>query len=134
MDRERKTTLLGERSGILNWALKGAERLVQQGYCFTKSDAAERATQSYQREQNPVAVFYQERLVYEKGQRSYRDDVLTTYVQWLAEEELSGQGTDSPQKFWKLLKDAAKSCGRPELSYGKRKGKRFLRDYRIGRN
>lgn len=134
MDRERKRKLLGERSGILNWALKGAERLMLQDYCFTKSDAAERATQNYQKEQNPVAAFYQERLVYEKGQRTYRDNVLISYVHWLAEEELSGQGTDSPQKFWKLLKDAVKSCGRPELSIGKRNGKRFLRDYRIGKN
>lgn len=133
MDRDRKGKLFAELSGILNWCLQGAARLVQQGYRFTKSKAAEHVTRSYQREQNPVAAFYKERLVHEKGQRSYRDDILAAYARWLKAEGLSAQGTDSPQRFWKLLNDVVKSCGGMELSYGKRKGKRFLRDHRIQR-
>lgn len=131
MDKNRKEKLNKELSGILNWALNGAKRLIQQKYQFTRSEAVERITQEYQKEQNPVAAFYEECLVYESGSKVYRKEILDRYIRWLNQECQSAQGTDSPHRFWRLLNQAAKTSGRPELSYGKNNGRRYLKEYRI---
>lgn len=129
MDKERKAKLLKEKSGILNWSMQGAKRLLEREYRFTEATAVEQAMKSYQQEQNPVAVFYKEELRHQLGKRIHRKELLDYYRKWMEQNGISARGTDSPQKFWKLLNHAAIMTGAKELIYSTVKGAKVLKDY-----
>lgn len=129
MDKERKAKLLKEKSGILNWSIQGAKRLLEQNYRFTEAKSVEQAMKAYQQEQNPVATFFQEELQYQQGKRISRKELLGYYINWLEQNGISSRGTDSPQKFWKLLGNAATMSGAEPLDYLTIHGKLVLKDY-----
>ena len=84
---------------------------------------------AYQQEQNPVATFFQEELQYQQGKRISRKELLGYYINWLEQNGISSRGTDSPQKFWKLLGNAATMSGAEPLDYLTIHGKLVLKDY-----
>jgi P4 family phage/plasmid primase-like protien len=56
----------GEVPGILNWSIAGLQRLRDQGD-FTESQTANDAIETYKRDNNPALDFFEDYLVYEKG-------------------------------------------------------------------
>lgn len=125
MDKYLRDKLRKELEGILCWALEGATRLYQNQFLFSEADQIQKALKSYKLEQNPVPQFLKERLEYlpeykecakQKKLPPIRIDkreVLSAYEKWLRQQDLSGHGTESPYKFWKLLGQAAAVAGHP---------------------
>ncbi len=131
-NRGLKTEIIqSEMSGILNWALEGAKRLVQNNYVFTESKTAKKELEEYKADQNPVDCFYKEILVEDELSSEYKKDILKAYKDFLYAMGFSSRGSDSPQRFWKLLDNAAKINTNKKLEYKKVKGELKLNHYKI---
>ena len=57
MDVELTEKLMGELSGIFNWALEGYKRLDGQKFIFSESTAMSKSKKQYQQESNSVLDF-----------------------------------------------------------------------------
>ncbi len=67
VDRDiRRRIAASELPGIMNWALAGFKRLVDQGYQFSASAAVDRALIEYQMESNNVAQWCEDHVVLEE--------------------------------------------------------------------
>lgn len=131
MDKNLLEKVSEELSGILNWALEGAERLISNDYKFTESKAIEKITKAYKADQNPVESFYKEILIYEEESSETKKAILDAYKSWVDGQSISSRGTDSPQRFWKGLTNASKININQELEYKKVKGIVHLKNYRV---
>jgi len=58
--RELEAELKAEIPGIINWALKGLKRLMDNNFTFTESRSTEETWAFYRRKSNPVACFVEE--------------------------------------------------------------------------
>lgn len=131
MDKKLLEKVSEELSGILNWALEGAERLISNDYKFTESKAIEKITKAYKADQNPVESFYKEVLIFEEGSSETKKAILDAYKSWLDGQNISSRGTDSPQRFWKGLTNTSKIILNQELEYKKIKGILHLKNFKI---
>lgn len=132
MDKNRKAKILpGELGGILNWAIQGALKLMENGFEFTDSKKIKDIAAQYEAEQNPVQSFFREALKPEEGQRISRKQILELYRLWLQGQGMGARGTDSGQRFWKILENAATLAGHLKPRYSKIKGNLYLVDYGI---
>lgn len=131
MDRNLKEKASEELSGILNWAIEGAVRLINNGYKFTECEAIKKATEVYKEEQNPVETFSKDVLIYEEGCSETKKDVLDSYKLWIEGQNISSRGTESPQRFWKALSNSSKVLLDKELEYKKVQGILYLKNFRI---
>lgn len=101
--------LIDEMDGIVQWAISGLERLVENNYQFTNSSEVSRVMDKYKEEQDPVYLFYKDKLKYKLGARTNKKNILQSYALWLNTRMISPRGTDSSSKFWKELRRVAKS-------------------------
>lgn len=131
MDKSLKEKVTEELSGILNWSLEGAKRLINNDYKFTECEAIEKVTKAYKEEQNPIEGFFKEVLVYEAGSKELRKKVLEAYKLWIEGQNISARGSDSPQRFWKGLNNAGKIVLDMELEHRKIQGIMHLLDFKI---
>lgn len=132
MDKNRKAKILPkELGGILNWAIEGAVRLIENDFEFTGSKKIREISTQYEQEQNPVQAFFREVLKEAPGQRVSRKQILALYKLWIQAQGMEARGTDSGQRFWKLLENAAALAGKPKPHYLKIKGNLHLADYGI---
>ncbi|UZP04720.1 hypothetical protein JW813_06835 [Clostridium botulinum] len=131
MDKNLKEKVVPEMSGILNWAIEGAKRLMKNDYKFTESEAIEKVTKAYKEEQNPVESFLKDGLKYEEGHSETKKDVLEAYKSWIEGQNISSRGTESPQRFWKALSNSSKIVLDKELEYKKVQGTLHLKNFRI---
>lgn len=130
MDKHRKAKILPkELGGILNWAIEGAVRLIENDFEFTDSKKVREISAQYEQEQNPVQAFFHEVLEEKAGQRISRKQLLNHYKLWMQGQGIEARGTDSGQRFWKLLENAATLAGKPKPRYLKIKGNLHLADY-----
>ena len=63
MDKNLKDKVSEELSGILNWAIEGAKRLMNNDYKFTECEVIKKAIKDYKEEQNPVEAFSKDALI-----------------------------------------------------------------------
>lgn len=131
MDKDLPEKVSEELSGVLNWALEGAERLIRNDYKFTECKAIEKVTKAYKEEQNPIEAYFKEVLIYEEGVSETKKAILDGYKLWIEGQNISARGTDSPQRFWKGLTNASKIVLNKELEYKKIKGTLHLKNFRI---
>ncbi|HAT4340775.1 TPA: DNA primase [Clostridium perfringens] len=131
MDKNLKEKVLEELSGVLNWAIEGAKRLINNDYKFTECEAIEKVTKAYKEEQNPVEVFLKDALIYEEGNSETKKEILDSYKLWIEGQNISSRGTESPQRFWKALSNSAKIVLNKELEYKKVQGTLHLKNFRI---
>ena len=131
MDRNLKEKVSEELSGVLNWAIEGAKRLMNNDYRFTECEAIEKVTKAYKEEQNPVESFLKDILIYEEGHSETKKDVLDAYKLWIEGQNISSRGTESPQRFWKALSNSVKIILNKELEYKKVQGTLHLKSFRI---
>ena len=131
MDKNLKDKVSEELSGILNWAIEGAKRLMNNDYKFTECEAIKKAIKAYKEEQNPVEAFSKDALIYEEGCSETKKDVLDSYKLWIEGQNISSRGTESPQRFWKALSNSSKVLLDKELEYKKVQGILYLKNFRI---
>ncbi|MGU8343182.1 DNA primase family protein [Clostridium perfringens] len=131
MDKNLKEKVLEELSGVLNWAIEGAKRLINNDYKFTECEAIEKVTKAYKEEQNPVESFLKDALIYEDGNSETKKEILDSYKLWIEGQNISSRGTESPQRFWKALSNSAKIVLNKELEYKKVQGTLHLKNFRI---
>ena len=118
-------------SGILNWAILGAKRLMKNRYIFTEGEAIKKITKAYKEEQNPVESFLKDSLIYDEGYSETKKDVLEAYKSWVEGHNISSKGTESPQRFWKALSNSSKIVLGKELEYKKVQGTLYLKNFKI---
>lgn len=131
MDKNLKEKVLEELSGVLNWAIEGAKRLINNDYKFTECEAIEKVTKAYKEEQNPVESFLKDALIYEDGNSETKKEILDSYKLWIEGQNISSRGTESSQRFWKALSNSAKIVLNKELEYKKVQGTLHLKNFRI---
>ncbi len=131
MDKNLKDKVSEELSGILNWAIEGAKRLMNNDYKFTECEVIKKAIKDYKEEQNPVEAFSKDALIYEEGHSETKKDILDAYKLWIEGQNISSRGTESPQRFWKALSNSAKVLLDKELEYKKVQGILYLKNFRI---
>lgn len=83
--------LLAEKSGIVNWAIEGLQRLQQNNYCFTKSDISYKALNEFMLDCGPFLAFVQCAIVQSKNSadRIEVNDLYNTYSHGCREERLN---------------------------------------------
>ncbi len=131
MDKNLKEKVAKEMSGILNWAILGAKRLMKNNYIFTEGEAIKKITKAYKEEQNPVESFLRDVLIYDEGHSETKKDVLESYKSWIEGHNISPKGTESPQRFWKALSNSSKIVLDKELEYKKVQGILYLKNFKI---
>ncbi|WP_243289059.1 DNA primase family protein [Clostridium perfringens] len=131
MDKNLKEKVSQELSGILNWSIEGAKRLMSNDYKFTECEAIEKITKAYKEEQNPVESFLKEALIFEEGNSETKKDVLDAYKLWIEDQNISSRGTESPQRFWKALSNSIKIVLNKELEYKKVQGTLHIKNFKV---
>ncbi|MFA5365732.1 MAG: phage/plasmid primase, P4 family [Candidatus Bathyarchaeia archaeon] len=92
-----------EKSGILNWMLKGLQRLLSQGY-FTTSKTQEQTELEFLRASDSVSAFINETATYSKNLISTRSDAKDAYNAYC---EFYGLDCENEKKLAAKLKDTA---------------------------
>ena len=118
--------LKNEIEGIIMWSLEGLHRLIDNGYRFTESKAVNEMLKSYKESQDPVYMFFKENLIYEKGSKINKKDLISRYISWLQSNSISGNGTDSNHKFWKELRRVTLQEG-IQIEETKSKNSRYIK-------
>lgn len=126
-DKDLPKKLNAELSGILNWALKGLERLVENGYQFSASDAMKRAKDTYFGVGNPVQRFVKDCIVSKPANTMESNSILHAYQLWMMSKGYPYKGTDSNQVFWREFEEAA-AKELIEFKKSKSNGKMVVRD------
>jgi putative DNA primase/helicase len=79
--------VMGELSGILNWALDGLERLDKQGF-FTQSAGSLELRDEVERDSSPVTAWVDDRCVLDPTAVLTLDALLSSYRDWLTAENM----------------------------------------------
>lgn len=126
-DKELPKKLSNELEGILKWSLDGLRRLIHNNYNFTVSKTMEDEKIKYFGVGNPVAGFIEDCIVAKPAHVIDSTELLNAYKIWMMDQKLPYKGTDSPQKFWKVFKDAM-DLELIEYTRGKSNGRTVVRD------
>jgi putative DNA primase/helicase len=90
-----------ELPGILNWALEGLQRLVENENVFTATAGAEEALTTMRDLASPVGAFVREQC--EVGKIEFEVKVDTLYTEYKTWAESNGQSRPSKQNFARML-------------------------------
>lgn len=126
-DKELPKKLSSELEGILKWSLDGLRRLIHSDYNFTVSQTMYDEKIKYFGVGNPVAGFIEDCIVAKPAHVIDSTELLNAYKIWMMDQKLPYKGTDSPQKFWKVFKDAM-DVELIEYTRGKSNGRTVVRD------
>lgn len=129
-DRKLTDKLATELPGILVWALRGLERLTEQGH-FTEPPGMKDAIITMMDAASPVGAFVRERCKIERLARVEVDDLFAAWKTWCEDNE---QRAGTKQVFARNLKSVAPGVrnaprGWLELPSGDKPGKREPRAY-----
>jgi putative DNA primase/helicase len=83
-----KLTSEKELSGILNWALEGLKRLMQNGFKFSYSKSADEIREIYTRASNPVKAFLDEETVEDPETWIVKQDLYEAYKDYVKKHKL----------------------------------------------
>ena len=84
-----KLTSEKELSGILNWALEGLKRLMQNGFRFSYNKSVEEIEELYTRASDPVKAFLEEETVEDPNAWIVKQDLYQAYVDYVKQHKLS---------------------------------------------
>jgi len=126
-DKDLPKKLSSELEGILNWSLEGLKRLIANNYSFTVSKPMQDAKELYLGVGNPIEKFVKECVVSEPANVLQAKDLIHAYMNWMTRNGLPFKGTDSPQKFWKMFREAM-DLELIHFSRGKSNGVTVVRD------
>lgn len=111
-DRNLKEKLEDELQGIFIWALGGLKRLQENGYQFTEPESSRKLLSQYEKEINPMMLFFEECIVpSEESHRENNKVIYNSYKLWADANGLQGQSKISTQKFWRRFEEQCKALG-----------------------
>lgn len=102
-DKDLKRKLGGEMSGILRWALEGADRLWANDGRFTLGDSVRSAMEQAERQGSPLRSFVMDRLEFDPTGREPKDSLYMVYQSWCEAEGFHALGKNV---FYRQLNDA----------------------------
>ena len=83
--------LLAERSGILNWALDGYDRLRKRGY-FIQPATAQEAVRQMEDLGSPISAFVRDRCTLKVGASIEVDHLFSAWVEWCRDQNVDRPG------------------------------------------
>ncbi len=107
-DPDLTNKLLGELSGVLNWAIQGLIRLKVDGK-FTQSDAADEAKRQYREEANPVAQWLNTQTCRTNRPNMLQGALFQNYMEWCNKQN---ERPVTSTQFGKDLKRLRVDCER----------------------
>lgn len=105
VDRGLLKKLKAERAGILNWALVGTERLMQNNKEFSMPEAIKKHNNQFALEANPVKCFFDSCVKRKEGGRVETPKVFSYYQQWLRLYQIENTHFSNKQTFHKEFKN-----------------------------
>ena len=99
-DTELLAKLDAELSGIVAWAIRGATASV-----FPLPDAVRARTDAYREEEDRLASFVAERIVYSKGATVTAGDLFTAYRDWCEAQELAPYERLGRRNLWRAFEE-----------------------------
>jgi putative DNA primase/helicase len=121
-DRGLTNKLLACRSGILNWALDGYDRLRERGH-FVQPKSGEDAVRSMEDLGSPIRAFVRDQCAIEPAGSVDMGDLYTAWVEWGRDQGLDKPGTQ--QTFGRDLRAAVPGV----RTYQPRQGEKRKRLY-----
>ncbi|WP_157454430.1 phage/plasmid primase, P4 family [Carnobacterium maltaromaticum] len=97
-DRDLLDKLKVELSGLLNLAIAGLDKLIQNEYKFIESEEMKKQKEQYFKQGNPVRGFVEKFLEQDNKGRCYKNDILAAYEEFLEENGIAPSHTKA--KFW----------------------------------
>lgn len=126
-DKNLLGKLLTELPGILNWALKGLQRLRSNNFEFTKSEAVENSLEQFKDSLTPVREFVKDNIVVsEAGTRLLRNDIIDKYKDWCVANGLAKCAEFHPIKFWNRFRASCKDLNIPVKEQQSNKKRYFV--------
>ena len=101
--------LVGERSGILNWAIEGLARL-DQDRGFRQPPSSAETVRIWEDLSSPIGAWLREECVVDRAAAAPRDVLFRAFRDWCAEEQITG--ARSKAQFGKELLAAVPRLGR----------------------
>lgn len=118
--------LEAELSGILNWALKGLNRLKENNFRFSPCKSSEQLLREYRVEQNPFIEFAEECLFFDDMNARTDNTVLyESFKQWCRNNGHRGFADISCKKFWSELDRAISYIGEIPIERKKSGNRRY---------
>ena len=99
-DANLTDTLLGEISGIFNWALEGLYRFYAQGGKFSMTPEADRALEGYRKEEDPVARYIEDWCSKDPSSTETFMELWGCYRRWC---KVNGESFESSTTFSRAL-------------------------------
>ena len=126
-DKNLLGKLLTELPGILNWALKGLQRLRSNNFEFTKSEEVENSLEQFKDSLTPVREFVKDNIIVgEPGMRVLRNDIISKYKDWCAANGLAKCAEIHPIKFWNRFRASCKDLNIPVKEQQSNKKRYFV--------
>lgn len=126
-DKDLPKKLNSELRGILNWSIVGLKRLIRNDFHFTNSKPMKDSKEMYFGVGNPVDRFMKECIVSNPSRILESKDIFHAYNTWMMTKKYPFKGTDSPQLFWRMFKEAA-DVQLIQFKKSKSNGKTVVRD------
>lgn len=93
-----------ERAGILNWALIGTQRLINNNYRFAMPPAIRQYNKSFALNMNPVKIFFDSCIVVKQKNRIETPEVHSHYLAWTEMHRVKNNDFQGNQQFHRELK------------------------------
>ncbi|MBR5317424.1 MAG: hypothetical protein IKU39_05980 [Lachnospiraceae bacterium] len=94
-----------ERAGILNWALIGTQRLLNNDYVFSMPTAVRRYNEDFALNLNPVKIFLDSCISNKQGNRIKTTEVVSHYHSWAELHDVKNQRFHGNQQFHRSFKE-----------------------------
>lgn len=103
MDKTLLDKLLTELPGILNFAMKGLARLIENNFNLTESKVCEKALEDYKVSQNPIPEYFNARVYWDEGEVTLRSDFKRDFSRWAENNGLDNVKSIGSTKFWEMF-------------------------------
>lgn len=104
MDKSLTEKLLKELPGILNFALEGLKRLIQNNFNLTESKACNHAFEEYKGRLNPVGEYIDEKLYFNQAAIRLRSDFRPDFLKWAEENGYDNARSINTGNFMDMLR------------------------------
>ena len=127
IDARLQENLKKESSGILNWMIEGAKRIMENGLMFTDATSTAEAMRIWTRSANPVRAFFKECIIKEGDEEKLASDYYETYKIYAERYHVSLEDEDVFDiKFSRISKTSIIKHQKNNLTYKYRKGLKIL--------
>jgi putative DNA primase/helicase len=110
-DKEIVDKLLNELEGILNVALEGLNRLIDNKFNLTESKVVNEIFNQYKLEQNPVEEFFQDKVISNEEASIKQCEILKYFKKWSIQNGYNDLSFISSTRFWNLFRKVLNDNG-----------------------